>query len=144
VVLPAADAAYIHMHKLFPCVIAHAAPVKVQCGIAQSACRNSRQPDVNSHGLHVQAVLGHRRRAAPEKFVAPRRSIAADNIDFFVWPAGGTSQIVEQVKHPRIIGMDFARSVVPQKVFQLLKRYGIIGISVAIDDIKALVRVRVI
>jgi hypothetical protein len=132
------------MHELFPRVIAYATPMKPQCGITERRRCNSRQADVNGHGLHVQAVLGHGRRAAPQKFIAPGRSIAADNIDFFVWPAGGENQVVEQVKHSRIIGMDFARPVVAQKVFQFLQCHGIVGVSMAIDNIQTLVRVRVI
>jgi hypothetical protein len=143
-VLPAADAAYIYMHELFPRVVAHATPMKVQRRIAQGRRRNSGQADIDGHGLHVQAVLGYGRRAASQKFVAPRRSIAADNVNFLIRPARGGNQVVEQIEDPRIVGMDFARPVVPQKVFQLLQRHGIIGVSMAIDNIKALVRVRVI
>jgi len=143
-VLPAADAPHIHMHELFPRVIAYATPMKPQCGITERGRCNSRQADVNGHGLHVQAVPGHGRRAAPKKLIAPGRSIAADNVDFSVWPAGGANQIVEQIKHSRIIGMDFARPVVAQKVFQLLQCHGIIAVSMAINNIQTLVRVRVI
>ena len=132
------------MHELLPRVIANTTPMKVQRGIAQSRCRNSRQADVNGHGLHVQAVLGYGRRAAPQKFVAPRSSIATDNVNFLVWPTRGSNQIVKQIEDPGIVGMDFTRSVITQEVFQLLERHRIIGVSMAIDNIKTLVRMRVI
>lgn len=132
------------MHELLPRIVAYATPMKVQCGITQSGRGNSWQPDVDGHGLHVQAVLSYSRRAAPQKFVAPRRSIAADNVNFLIRPARGSNQIMKQIENPRIVGMDFSRPVITQKVFQLLERHWIIGLPVAIDDIKALVRVRVI
>lgn len=132
------------MHELFPRVIANATPMKVQRGISQSGRADSGQPDVNGHGLHVQAVLGYSRRAASQKLIAPWRSIAADNVNFFIWPSGGSNQIVKQIENPGIVGMDFTRSMITQKVFQLLECHGIIGVSMAINNIQPLVRVRVI
>ena len=132
------------MNEVVAAIVAYAAAMEFQRSIAQLRRIDAGHTDVDGHGLHVQAVLGHGRRAASQKFVAPRRSIAADNVNFFVWPARGSNQVVEQIEDPRIVGMDFSRPVVSQKVFQLLQRHGIIRIPMAIDDIKALVRVRVI
>jgi hypothetical protein len=142
--LPAADATDVNMHKLFTGVITNAAAMEMECCVPQLCCSDSRQTDINGHGLHVQTVPGYRGRAAAQKRIAPGSAVSAYHVDFRSRTAKGTSKVPEQVENPGIIRMNCTSAMIAKKVFKPLKRYEIVGVSMTVDNIKVLIGMRVI
>ena len=79
--LPTPDAAHVDVHEIRSRVVADAAPMQRQGSIPQLCGRNSGYPNVDGHRLHVETVAGHAMPMRAEKFVAPRRAVAADDIN---------------------------------------------------------------
>jgi hypothetical protein len=65
-------------------------------GISQVRGSYSGYADVDSHRLHVQAVLGNTGRMMSEIFVAPWCAVAADYVDLCTRPAQCRGQIFQQ------------------------------------------------
>lgn len=129
------DAADIHMHKIGSCVVSNTAAVKRQRRIPQIGGFDSRQTDINRHGLHVQAVASDAGTMGPQEFVAPGRAIAADYVDLGVGFAQYGGEIVQQVENPGIVMADVSGTVVAQVAIEAIKCFGEVMAALAIDDV---------
>ena len=78
-----------------------------------------------------------------QELVAPRRAVAADDINLEIGIPEFGREVVQQVEHPRIIFMNLAGAVVAQIVVQLRQRFWIIAGAVTVDDIQTLASVSV-
>jgi len=140
--LPAANGPEIHVDKLRLRIVADTAAVQIERGVAQTSGGNARHANVDGLAQHVLAVLGDADSGAAKKFVAPRRAVAADNVDFSAGMADGGGQITEQIEKARIEINDITGAMIPQEMIEAIDRVGKIGIALAIDDIDALIRVQ--
>jgi hypothetical protein len=108
---------------------------EVRCGIisdASTAQRKSNvvklgrseagQANVNSLGLHVQAVFRHSGGMRPKKLVAPGRAIATNDIDFRISMAAERDQIPKQIEKPGIEVVNVSRSMIAEKGVQSRER----------------------
>ncbi len=132
------------MHELLPRIVADPAAMHAESGIAQSCGIHAGHPDINSHRLHVQAVLSDRPRMAAEKSIAPRRAVTTDHIDFRIRVAESTGQIVQQIEQPRIEMVDRSGAVVAKKVLQLVDGRRNILLPAPVNDIEPFIGVSVI
>jgi len=94
--------------------------------------------------LHVQAVLRYAGGAGAEEFIAPRGTVATDDIDFGVRAAERSGEIRKNVEDLRIVVFNLARAVVAQEMVELVFGLRQEGVSAPIDDIKTLAGVRVV
>src|SRR5579862_4782667 len=136
--LPAAYTADIHVNETGLRVVTHAAATQGESGVAQPRGTDSRKLDIDGFGLHVQAMLGHAGGMLAQVLVAPGSAIAADHMDLGIRPASGSSEIVEQIEHLRIVGMDFARAMVAQIVVKLRQSRGKVVRAYAIHHVHSL------
>ncbi len=79
--LPAANRPEIHVDKLRLGIVADTAAVQAERGVAQASGGNSGNANVDGLAEHVLAVLRDPDRRAAQKFVAPRRAIAANDVN---------------------------------------------------------------
>jgi hypothetical protein len=86
--------------------------MQIQGSVAQASGRHSGDSNVNRLSLHMLAMFRHSRARAVEKFVAPRRAVAADNIDLGPGATQLCGEIAQQVEKPGIQGNDIACSVI--------------------------------
>lgn len=140
--LPAANGPEIHMDKLRLRVVADTAAMQGERRVAQTSGGNTRHANVDGFAEHVLAMLGDAHTCAAKKFVAPRRAIAANNVDFSAGMANSRRQIAEQIKQARIKINDVTGAVIAEEMIEAIDRVGKIGIALAIDDIDALIRVQ--
>lgn len=75
------------MDKVGAGVVAHASAMQCQCGIANFGGAHTRDADIYSHRLHMQAVARDAVSVRPEILVAPRCPISTHDIDL----SAGTS-----------------------------------------------------
>jgi len=80
--------------------------------------RDIRHPNVNGHGLHVQAMPRNPVPMGAEVLVAEWCPVAANHSDFGVALPGSNCQIVEQVEHARVVLPNVASPVIAQIVIQ--------------------------
>ena len=143
-VTPGAHAARIHVHKFGARIISHAASSQGQRRIAQSQRIDSGNANVNRMRLHVLAVFRHACRPRAKEFVAPRRAVAANNIDLRVRMAHGRGQVRQNVEHMRIVMLHVAGTMVAQKMIQLRFRSRQILIAAPVNNVNALAGVRMV
>jgi hypothetical protein len=136
--LPVANAADVDVHEIRVSVIADSASMKRYCSVSQSRRGDAGDPDINCHRLHVEAVKGHSVSVCAEVFITPGGAIAADYIDFEIRIAERGSEIVQEIEDPRIIGANIARTVIAQIVAQPIKRFPVVSVAIAVDDVEAL------
>ena len=87
--LPATNRPEIHVHKLRLRIVADTAAVQIERSIAQTSGGHSRHANVDGFAQHVLAMLGDANSCAAKKFVAPRRAIAANDVDLSAGMADG-------------------------------------------------------
>jgi len=92
----------------------------------------------------VKTVLGHAGRVRAKVLVAFRSAISADDVDFGVRAADGSSGIRQDVKNPRIEVMHLSGTVVAKEAIELRQSVGKVGIAVAIHDIQTFSGMRVV
>jgi hypothetical protein len=144
--LPLADTPNVDMHEVGAAIVAHSAAMQAQGCVTQLRRRNPRQANVDRLGLHMQAVLCHAgvRAARAQEFVAPGSTVAANYIDFTTGITERRGQVVEKVEEVRIEMTHISRTVIAQKMVELVQRFGDVLITTTIDDVQPLARVRVI
>src|SRR5580765_6121239 len=91
----------------------------------------------------MQAVDGHAMSMGAQELIAPRRAVAADDINLEIRIPEFGREVVQQVEHPRIIFMNLAGAVVAQIMVQLRQRFWIIAGAVTVNDIQTLASVSV-
>jgi len=79
--LPTPDAPHVHVHEIRSSVVADTTTMEREGSVPQLCGGNPGYPDVDSHCLHVETVAGHAMSMNAEKFIAPRRAVAADDIN---------------------------------------------------------------
>lgn len=94
----------------------------------------------------MKAVLGDAgmRASVPQKFIAPRSAVSANDIDFAIRIVKGSSQSIEKVKKLRIEMMYIPGPMIPKKVIQLSKSVGQVGVAAPIHDVQPLASMRVV
>ena len=114
--------------------------------ISQRDRADTRNADVNRLGEHVLAVFGYTRFRASgaEEVVAPRRAVAADDVDHAVRPAERGHQRMEHVEFLRIVAADVLGAVIAQEVVQLIQRARKVGVADAVYDVDIFTRVQVV
>jgi hypothetical protein len=142
--LPAADGANVYVDKFFAGIITDSTASKREGCIPQFPGTGAGHPDINGHGLHVQAVLGHPARMPAQVAIAPRSTITANNLNLSFGLSYVSSNVVEQIEQPWINMVDIPGTVVAQKIFQLVHRLRHILLPDAINNINALLCVRVV
>ena len=141
--LPTTDAAHINVDKFLSGIISNASAMQGKCRIPQCRRTDAGDPNVDRHGLHVQAVLRNGWRARSQECVAPRSAIAANDVDFGVRSPQLLLDRLKQIELARIIGVHVARAVVTQEVVQARQGARDIPITDPVDDIDALARMGV-
>ena len=144
--LPAADSANVNVDEIGSAVVADAAATQCQSGIAQLGSGHARKADIDRFRLHVQTVLGDSgvRTARPQKLIRAWRSISADDIDLGRGTTEGSGQIVQQVKHARIVVVDVAGAIVAQVLVEAVERLRQIRVAPAVHDVEPLVGMGVV
>lgn len=104
------------MNKLRLRVVAHTAAVQAESGIAQAGGGHAGNANVDSFAEHVLTVLCDSDSSVTQEFVAPRRAIAANDIDFRAGMTDGGSQIAEQIEKARIEIDDISGAMVAEKM----------------------------
>lgn len=125
-------------------IVADTAAMKGESGFAQARGCYAGYSNVDRLRLHVEAVLGDSLRVRTEIVVAPRGTVPADDVDFGSGMAHGRRQVFQDVKHLRIVMMDFSRAMVAEEIVELSKRGWEVLIPPAIDDVQRLTGVRVV
>ena len=90
------------------------------------------------------AVLGDTVAVFAKVVVAPRRAIAADDVDLVVGMTQLYQQIVEQIEFLDVVILHVIGAMVAQEVVEFRNLLGNILIADAIDDIDALAGVKVV
>lgn len=140
--LPAANGPEIHVDKLRLGIVAHTAAMQTESCVTQTSGRNAWHANVDRFAEHVLAVLGNTDGGATQKFIAPRRTVAANDVDLSAGMAYGGGQITEQIEKAWIEIGDVTGAVIAQEMIEFVHGIGEIRISLAIDDIDALIRVQ--
>jgi hypothetical protein len=101
------------------------------------------EPNVDCFCLHVKTVLGNTRGMSPQEFVAPGRTVAADDRDLGVGLADGGSEVRKEIKEMRIVAKLISSAVVTQKVIEFGNRVLEINVATPVNDVDALARMGV-
>jgi hypothetical protein len=109
--------------------------VKRQGGISQIACGDPGETNIDRLGLHMETVPGNAGGVGSQEFVAPGRTVAADDGYLTIGLPGGGGKVRQKIKQMRIVMKLLAGAVVTQKVIQLGE--GIVDVSIAtpVDDV---------
>ena len=144
--LPLAYASHVHVHEVGTAIVANAPAMQTQRGIPHRRGANSRQPNVDSFRLHVETVASHASVgvAGTQKFVAPRRTVSTDHVNFSVGVVQRCGQVMEQVEQARIEMMNVARTMVTKKMVERIQRSRYVGIAAPVNDVESLAGVCVI
>jgi hypothetical protein len=86
----------------------------------------------------METVLGNAGGAGPQEFVAPWRTVTADDGYLGIGLPCGGCKVRQKIKQMRIVMKLLARAVVTQKVIQLGERVVEVGVATAIDYVDAL------
>src|SRR5579863_8030025 len=116
--LPAAHAPDVDMNEVGVGIVADTAASERQRGVPDTGSRNAGQANVDGLGLHMHAMQGDAGRMGPQELVAPRRTIAADDVDFGVRMAGGGDQIGEEIEQAGIEAANVAGPMIAKEVIQ--------------------------
>jgi hypothetical protein len=83
------------MHKGGIGVVANASAMERQRRVSQAGGAHARDANINRHCLRVQTMSRNVVSVSPQKFIAPRRAVAGNDIDFIVGDARVSSQYRE-------------------------------------------------
>src|SRR5215831_18130483 len=124
------------MHKIGSGVISDTTAMQAQGSVAKLSRGHSRETNIDSHRLQMQAVQGHAVPVGPEILVAPRRPVAANHVNFGGGPCQGNSKIMEQIQHPRIVLVNLASPVVTQIVIDPRQSTDIVHVPMTVLDVE--------
>lgn len=141
--LPAAYTAHIHMHKIGLGVVTDSSAMQLQGCISQARGFDTRNADIDCHRLHMQTVQGHTMTMSAEKFVAPRRAIAANDINFSIGPSNGSGQVVKEVEHSRIVVVNVTGAMIAKIFIESGQSFRNIKVTLPIDNVESFAGVRV-
>jgi len=132
------------MHEAGAGIIPHATTAEREGGIAQGQRIDSRDANIDGVRLHVQAILCDSGRTSAQKFIAPRGTISAYDIDLPVRMTDSGGKIGKNVEDARIVVLDVAGAMIAKKMVQLFFSFRKIDIPTAIHDVNVLTRMRMI
>lgn len=131
------------MDKVGLGVVTNSPAMQFQGSVSQARRRDARYADIDRHRLHMQAVKGDTMTVRAQKLIAPRRPIAADDINFRIRLPKLGSQVVEQVEYSRIVMVDVAGAVITKIFVESCQSFREIAVTPPIDNVKAFAGVRV-
>lgn len=141
---PAAHPADIDVDEIRALIVPNSAPLQRQCRITQVRGLGTRDPNVDCHCLHVQAVLRHGRGTPPQEFVAPRSAVAANHVDFGSRAANRRCEIGQQIEQSRIEGTLVAGAMVTEEVLKVCSCLRNVSVSDAINNVDTFVGMGVV
>src|ERR1700728_1964289 len=94
----------VDVHEVRTAIVPYSAAMQAHGSVTQLRRGNPGQANIDCFGLHMQAVLRHAgvRAARAQKFVAPGRTVTANDIDFTAGIAERRGQVIKKVEKPRI------------------------------------------
>lgn len=110
--LPAPHASYVNVDEIGSRIIPHSPAMQAEGRIAELGSGHARQTNIDRHRLHVQTVLRHPVSVSTEIFIAPGRAVAANDIDLGIGTPKRNGQIMQNIKHPRIVLANIASPVI--------------------------------
>src|SRR4029077_11877459 len=113
-----------------------------QCGLPQLESVDPRDSQVNRFRLNMETVLGDSRSVRAQKFVGPRRPVAADDANFSAAAAYGNGQFFQRIVKPRVEMADIARAEITQEKVELGDCVGQVSIATAVDNVDPLAGMR--
>jgi len=143
---PLADWAYVYVDELAYGVVAYAASLEAEGGVAELAGGDAGDADVDGFGQGVLGVFGYTGvgGAGAEEVVAPGGTVAADDVDDGVRPTELAEQVVQEVELPGIVVAGVFGAVVAEEVVELREGGRDVGVSYAVDDIDVFAGVQVV
>ena len=133
----------IYMHKGGIGVVANASAMERQRRVSQAGGAHARDANINRHCLRVQTMSRNVVSVSPQKFIAPRRAVAGNDIDFIVGMPEFRLNIVKQIKQPRIVMEYVSGPPIFQIFIETSESLWNVTVSSAIDNIEPLSSVRV-
>ena len=124
-------------------IVADAALVESERSAAKLEGVDTGHTQVDGFGLDVQAVFRDTGSALAEELVSPRRTIAANDVDFSVRMAHGDGELFEDVVEAWVEVADVAGAKIAEEVVEFGDGVRKIFIAAAVNDVDALAGVGV-
>ena len=141
---PLADSADVDVDEVGARIIAHAAAMERESGLAQPERVDARHAQVDRFRVGVKAVLSDTGGVSAKRFVCRRGAVAADDVDL----AGGVPdrrrESRQDVVQARIEMANVAGSMIAQEIIEFGKSAWNVLVAVAVNNIKPFTRVRVV
>ena len=118
------DAADVDVHKVGLAIVSDPTTLERQGGGAQLGSGYAGHPDVNGHGLHMQAVGGDAGGVTAKESVAPGRAVATNHVNLTPRVADRPRQVEEQIEKSRVERANVARTMVTKIIIELGDRLG--------------------
>jgi hypothetical protein len=110
--LPTPHASDIDVDEIGSSIIPDTAAMQAESHVAEFGSAHSRYANIDRHGLHVQAVLGHAVTVGAEILIAPGCTVTADNIYFGIRMPKRRGEIMQKIEHTRIVIANVASPVI--------------------------------
>ena len=131
-VSPGADGAYIDVQEVRCGVVANAALVERECGVADARRSRAGDADIDGVAEDVLRVLGDTLAGGAEDGVGLLSAIAADDLDGGAGAAEAAQDVVEEVEFARVVGDDVLGVVVAEEVVEARDGIGLIVVADAV------------
>jgi len=112
--------------------------VKRQGSTSEIACGDPWETNIDCPGLHMETVLRNAGGVGPQEFVAPWRTVAADDGYLGIGLPCSGCKVRQKIKQMGIVMKPLAGAVVTQKVIQPAKCVVEVSVATAIDYVDAL------
>jgi hypothetical protein len=132
------------MDETRPRIVAYTAAAEREGRIPQGESIDARDSDIDGVRLHMEAAFGDARRAGAQELVAPRSSVAANDLDLCIWTPDGRGHIREDIKRAWVIVFNLSGAMITEEMIELLFGFRHEGIASLVDDIDPLTRVRMV
>ena len=133
---PGADGAYVDVHEAGGGVVADAALVEGERGIADLYGGGAGDADVDGVAEDVLRVLGDATAAGGAKdLIGFLSAVAADDIDESVRAMKANQDVMQQIELARVVGDDVVGVVVAQEKVEQRDGVGLVVVSDAVDDV---------
>ena len=135
---PLCDTAGINMNETGTRIVSDASAAKRKSSTSQIECGDSWETYIDCPRLHVETVLGYAGGVGSQEFVAPWRTVAADDRYLGIGLPRRGGKIGQKIKQMRVVVKLLTGAVVTQKVIQFGE--GVVEVSVAkpVDDVDVL------
>src|SRR6516164_10680521 len=114
-----------------------------QGGVPHHGRRNAWNANVDGFGQQVQTVASYAGMGASgtQNFVAPKRAITTDYVDFASGIVQRRNQVVQQVEQARIKVTNISCAMVAKIVVKCCQRFRHVGRAAPVNDVEPLVGV---